>query len=72
MIGKYVSFKEFGIWLYGEILDFKFSQKDNAWLFFLALYSETGTRLTIVPYKEIRCEDMRKYNEKTNTTPKIQ
>ena len=73
MIGEYVSFKDFGTWLYGKILDFKFSQKDNTWLFFLALYSETGTRLAVVPCEEIRCEDMRKYNEtQTNQTPKIQ
>ena len=72
MIGKYVSFKDFGIWRYGEILDFKFSQKDNTWLFFLALYSKTETRLAIVPCGEIKYEDMRKYNETPNTTPKIQ
>lgn len=59
MIGKYVSFKDNNKRLYGEILDFQFSQQHDTWLFFLALYSETETRLAIVPWKEIRYEDMR-------------
>lgn len=59
MIGKYVSFRNDNKWFYGEVLDFQFSEKDNTWLFFLALYSETGTRLAIVPWREVRCEDMR-------------
>lgn len=59
MIGKYASFRDGNKWLYGEVLDFQFSQQRDTWLFFLAIYSEVGTRLAIVPWKQIRYEDMR-------------